>query len=67
VRIWLYVTVFATFSGDPENMIHASVTALILVFCFNEEREVKLLSGYSAIVINGCVAIVFDVNKKIFG
>jgi len=38
---------------------------LILVSCFNEGPEVKQISGVSEIVINGCVAVILVVNRKV--
>jgi hypothetical protein len=35
------------------------------VSCFNEGPEVKQLSGVSEIVINGCVAVILVVNRKV--
>jgi len=48
-------------------MIDTWVTVLILVSSFNEGPEVKLLSGVSEIVINGCIDFILDINRKIVG
>ena len=43
------------------------VAVLILVSSFNEGSEVKQLSDVSEIVINGCVAVILGVNRKVMG
>jgi len=45
----------------------AWVTVLILLSFFNEWPEVKQLSDISAIAINGCVAVILGVNRKVIG
>jgi len=40
---------------------------LILVSSFNEGPEVKQLSGVSEIAINGCVAVILGINRKVVG
>ena len=46
-------------------MIGTWVTVLILVSSFSEGPEVKQLSGFCDIVINGCVAVILGVNRRI--
>jgi hypothetical protein len=48
-------------------MIDTLVTVLILVSAISEGPEVKLLSGVSDTIINGCVAVILGVNRKIVG
>jgi hypothetical protein len=48
-------------------MIDTWVTVLILLSSFNGGPEVKQLSGYSEIVIKGCIAVILGVNRKIMG
>jgi hypothetical protein len=35
------------------------------VSSFNERPELKQLSGFSEIIINGCVAVILGVNRKV--
>jgi hypothetical protein len=46
-------------------MIDTWVTVLILVSSFNEGPEVTQLSGFSEIAINGWVAVILGVNRKL--
>ena len=39
----------------------------IIVTSFNEGPEVKQLSGVYEIAINGCVAVILGVNRKVVG
>jgi len=48
-------------------MMDTLVTVLILLSYFNEWLEVKQLSDISAIAINGCVAVILCVNRKVIG
>jgi hypothetical protein len=48
-------------------MIDTWVTVLILVPSFNEGPDLKQLFGVSEIAINGCVAVILGVNRKIVG
>jgi len=43
------------------------VTVLILVSSFNEVPEVKQLSGVFEIAINGCIAVILGVDRKVMG
>ena len=38
---------------------------LVIVFSFNEGPKVKQLSGVSEMSINGCVAVILGVRKKV--
>jgi len=48
-------------------MLDTWVTVLVLVSSFNEGPEVKQLSDISEIVINGCLAVILGVNRKVLG
>jgi hypothetical protein len=43
------------------------IIVLILVSSFNEGPEEKQLSGVSEIAINGCIALILGVNRKVVG
>ena len=43
------------------------VTVLILMASFNERPEVKQLSDVFEIVINGSIAVILGVNRKVIG
>ena len=43
------------------------VTVLIVMLSFNEGPDVKQLSCVSEIAINGCVAVILGVNRKVVG
>jgi hypothetical protein len=48
-------------------MIDTLVTLSILASTFNEGPEAKQLSGVSDTIINGCIAAILCVNRKIVG
>jgi len=48
-------------------MLDMWVTVLILMASFNERPEVKQLSDVFEIVINGSIAVILGVNRKVIG